>query len=232
MLKNLCERNPVITRRFIRLLGILTVFLFAHAVAYGQTRSENLPPVNAGLTGVHTVQILIAYQSKYGSTREYAQWIQHDLGGDIVNIEKENIPDLAGYDIIVIGGYVRAGKIVVSSFLQENWKVIKGKALVLFTTSGTPPHHPKIRTFYEKSLPDEIRQEILYFPLPGRMATTKLTWFDTLLVAIGKALEEDETLKRDMGKDFDGVRREHLVPLLEYLHDVKRLLAEEQGQHR
>jgi len=217
--------------RLIRLLFILIVWLFAHAVVYGQTRSESPSKINADLAGVNNIKILIAYQSKYGSTKQYAQWIQQDLGGDIVNVEREDIPDLVKYDIIVMGGYVRAGNIVTAPFFKKNWKTIKGKEIVLFTTSGTPPHHPKIQTVYEKSLPEEIRKEILYFPLPGRMITRKLTWFDTLLVAVGKALEEDETLKRNMGKDFDGVHREHLVPLLEYLHDVKRFLAEGQCQH-
>ncbi len=38
-------------------------------------------------------------------------------------------------------------------------------------------------------------------------------------------MEQDETLKKDMGKDFDGVHRENLLPLLEYLEEVKTTLA-------
>jgi hypothetical protein len=38
-------------------------------------------------------------------------------------------------------------------------------------------------------------------------------------------MEPDETLKKDMGKDFNGVQRENLLPLLEYLEDIKMFLA-------
>ena len=98
---------------------------------------------------------------------------------------------------------------------------MKGKKVILFTTSGTPPQHPKIQSIYEKSLLEEIRKEIKYFPLHGRISRENLTLFDKFLITIGKIMEQDETLKKDMGKDFDGVQRENLLPLLEYLEDVK-----------
>ena len=44
-------------------------------------------------------------------------------------------------------------------------------------------------------------------------------------MALGKIMEQDETLNKDMGKDFDGVQRENLLPLLEYLDDVKTIFT-------
>lgn len=102
---------------------------------------------------------------------------------------------------------------------------VEGKKVILFTTSGTPPQHPKIQSIYEKSLPEGIRKEIKYFPLHGRISGKDLTLFDKFLITIGKIMEQDETLKRDMGKDFDDVQRENLLPLLEYLEDVKTTLT-------
>ncbi len=101
---------------------------------------------------------------------------------------------------------------------------MKGKNVILFTTSGTPPRHPKLQSIYEKSLPEEIRKEIKYFPLHGRISVKDLTLFDQFLMAIGKIMEQDEELKKDMGKDFDGVRRENLLPLFQYLEDLQTTL--------
>ena len=42
------------------------------------------------------IKLLIAYQSKYGSTKQYAEWIQQGTGGDLVNVEDGDTPDLAG----------------------------------------------------------------------------------------------------------------------------------------
>jgi menaquinone-dependent protoporphyrinogen IX oxidase len=174
---------------------------------------------------VKNIKVLIAYQSKYGSTKQYAEWIHQKINGDLVHIENGDKPDLAEYDIIIIGGYVRTGNIVIAPFIKDHWSVIKGKKVILFTTSGTPPQHPKIQSIYEKSLPEEIRKEIKYFPLHGRISGKDLTFFDKFLITIGKLMEQDETLKKDMGKDFDGVQRENLLPLLEYLEEELALSA-------
>ncbi|HSW40737.1 MAG TPA: flavodoxin domain-containing protein, partial [Acidobacteriota bacterium] len=117
--------------------------------------------------------------------------------------------------------------IVIAPFIKDNWSVLKEKKVVLFTTSGTPPHHAKIRIIYEKSFPEEIRKKIKYFPLPGRISLKDLTFFDQRLMAIGKMMERDEDLKKDMGKDFDGVKRENLLPIFEYLNEIKVFLPAE-----
>jgi menaquinone-dependent protoporphyrinogen IX oxidase len=171
------------------------------------------------------IKVLIAYQSKYGSTKQYAEWIHQEMKGDLINIENGDKSDLARYDIIIIGGSVRVGNIVIAPFIKDHWSVMKGKKVILFTTSGTPPQHPKIQSIYEKSLPDEIRKEIIYFPLHGRISIENLTLLDKKLVAIGKMMEQDETLKNNMGKDFDGVQRENLLPLFEYLAVKTNLIS-------
>jgi menaquinone-dependent protoporphyrinogen IX oxidase len=209
----------------LNVLFILLLLLSANTIASGQVGSNDSSMIKNNRNAVKNIKILIAYQSKYGSTKQYAEWIQQGTEGDLVNIENEDKPDLARYDIMIIGGYVRAGNIVIAPFIKDHWSVMKGKEVILFTTSGTPPQHPKIQSIYEKSLPEEIRKEIKYFPLHGRISGKDLTFLDKFLITIGKIMEPDETLKKDMGKDFNGVQRENLLPLLEYLEDVKMILT-------
>jgi menaquinone-dependent protoporphyrinogen IX oxidase len=209
----------------LNVLFILLLLLSANTIASGQVGSNDSSMIKNNRNAVKDIKVLIAYQSKHGSTKQYAEWIQQDTEGDLVNIENEDKPDLARYDIMIIGGYVRAGNIVIAPFIKDHWSVLKGKEVILFTTSGTPPQHPKIQSIYEKSLPEEIRKEIKYFPLHGRISGKDLTFLDKFLITLGKIIEQDETLKKDMGKDFNGVQRENLLPLLEYLENVKMILT-------
>ena len=213
----------MIHRRLLNVLLILLILLSANTIASGQVGNDS-SMIKNNSNDIQSIKILIVYQSKYGSTKQYAEWIQQEIKGDLVNIENGDKPDLARYDIIIIGSSVRVGSIVIAPFIKDHWSVMKGKKVILFTTSATPPQHPKIQSIYEKSLPEEIRKEIKYFPLHGRISGKDLTFFDKFLIIIGKIMEQDETLKKDMGKDFDGVQRENLLPLLEYLEDVKTIL--------
>ena len=216
----------------LSLLCVLLLVLSASTIASCQAGSNRAAAIKDAGRRAENIKLLIAYQSKYGSTRQYAEWIQQDTKGDLVNVEDGDTPDLAGYDILIIGGYVRIGNIVIAPFIKNHWGDMKGKKVILFTTSSTPPRHPRIKSIYEKSLPEEIRKEITYFPLPGRISGKDLTLWDKLLIAVGKIVEQDETLKKDMGKDFDGVRRENLSPLLEYLEDVKKRSKNHSTQRR
>ena len=208
--------------RPFNVLFILFLLLSASTMASCQAGRSDFPVIKKDSgTNEKSIKVLIAYRSKYGSTKQYAEWIQQDTKGDLVNVENGDEPDLARYDILIIGGYVRTGKIVIAPFIKDHWSVMNGKEVILFTTSGTPPRHPKMQGIYEKSLPEEIRKEITYFPLPGRISGKDLTLWDKILIAIGRIVEQDETLKKDMGKDFDGVNRDNLLPLFEYLKDAK-----------
>ena len=215
----------MIHSRLLNVLFILLLLLSANTIASSQVGSNDSSMIKNNRNNSRNIKILIAYQSKYGSTKQYAEWIQQDTEGDLVSIENGDKPDLTRYDIIIIGGSVRVGNIVIAPFIKDHWSVMKEKRVILFTTSATPSQHPKIQSIYEKSLPEEIRKEIKYFPLHGRISGKDLTLFDKFLISIGKIMEQDETLKKDMGKDFHGVQRENLLPLLENLEDVKTIFT-------
>ena len=208
----------------MNILLILLLLLSANT-AFCQLGSNESSMIKNKINDIQNVKILITYQSKYGSTKQYAEWIQTESNGDLVNIENGDKSDIARYDIIIIGSSVRVGNIVIAPFIENHWSVMKEKKVILFTTSGTPPQHPKIHSIYEKSLPEEIRKEIKYFPLHGRISRENLTLWDKFLIAIGKIMEQDEILKKDMGRDFDGVQRENLLPLFEYLKEIKTTLS-------
>jgi menaquinone-dependent protoporphyrinogen IX oxidase len=48
------------------------------------------------------MKILVTYATRYGSTREYAEWIAADLGADIRPQEAVRAADLGAYDVIVV----------------------------------------------------------------------------------------------------------------------------------
>lgn len=60
------------------------------------------------------MKTLIAYASRYGTTRECARSIAEKIGGEtrLVDLRREGMPDLAGYDSVVVGGPIYGGKIV------------------------------------------------------------------------------------------------------------------------
>jgi len=204
-------------KQWYKLIVILFLALCACACMHTQMGDRSEIKKEAPLSKDSKSRVLIVYKSKYGSTKQYAQWINRDIPSDLVDAEKEDKPDFAVYDVIVFGGYIRMGRIGVAPLIVKNWGDIKAKKVVLFTSSGTPPGHPNIQKIYHSDLPEEIRREIKYFPLRGKMVSKDLSFLDQFLVAVGRIMERDESLRSLMNEDYDEVKQENLIPLLEYM---------------
>ena len=47
---------------------------------------------------------IILYQSKYGATKKYAQWLSEKTGFPCVGTKQASISDVREYDTILLGG--------------------------------------------------------------------------------------------------------------------------------
>lgn len=77
-------------------------------------------------------RIAVVYTSKYGTTRQYAQWIAEETGADLYEQDGCSVKDLADYDILVFGGAIHAGGILGIRWLQKNFKHLADKKIVTF----------------------------------------------------------------------------------------------------
>lgn len=166
---------------------------------------------------------LVTYESKYGSTQQYAEWIASEIGAETKRIPEVRSADLARYDRVVIGGYLHMGKIVGIDFLLQEWNVLQQKKVVLFTVSGAGPG-PAEERFYADNVPIDIRQRIAHFGLLGR--AMNLDMKDRFLVAVPRTMlflkycvnrTPENKAAYEGFKPFDGVRKENLDPLLAHL---------------
>lgn len=217
---------------FAKRMTILPVLLVLLIVSCSSAQAPAVPVYRDG--GVSAAppgpRAVVAYQSKYGSTRQYAEWISEELSCDLFDLGKDARPDYSRYEVIIFGGYFRMGGIPVASVIKDNWRNIRGKRVILFTASGTPPGHPGIRKAYGRSLPDEIGREIRHFPLRGRLLGKDVGFFDSILVSIGRMVEKDEALRAFMSGDFDGVRRENIRPLIDYVREIGKQPVVDNGK--
>jgi menaquinone-dependent protoporphyrinogen IX oxidase len=170
------------------------------------------------------MRTLVVYQSKYGSTKQYATWISERLSADLRHVREVEVRTLDAYDTIVFGSYLHVGKIVDIDFVLKNWPILSKKRFALFTVSAAPPESADVGSAYEKNIPEDIRKSLRYFPLWGRVA--KLDIVDRLLISFPKtilyiqyALTRDKKYKRmaDGMRDMDHVKIENIKEIIDHL---------------
>ena len=120
---------------------------------------------------------IVIYKSKYGSTKQYAEWIAEALGCEAKEHKSIKADDLMNYDTIIYGGGLYAEIIAGVSLITKNFEKLKGKKLIVYTTGITPLD---VREYYdhevvEKNFTPEMLEHIKIFNFLGKMVLSELT---------------------------------------------------------
>jgi len=101
------------------------------------------------------MKTIILYATKYGATAEIARRLGEQLGGAVLHDLKQSVPDLSGFDRIIIGSSVYAGSIrkEAKNFMTKNADLLTKKPLGLFLSSLSGEGD-----FFDKNFPAHVLQ--------------------------------------------------------------------------
>ena len=103
------------------------------------------------------MKILIAYSSKSGTTRECAEELAKKLYPKTPTLADLDggFPDMTDYELVIIGGYVRMGKISKSAvrYIKENEAVLGETMHAFFICCGQPE---STDYYFKKSIPAHL----------------------------------------------------------------------------
>lgn len=151
------------------------------------------------------MKAIVVYYSRYGSTRQYAEWIGAAIGAEVVELKQAKGLDLAAYDAVVFGCPFYAGRLKIAGLVQEWAPRLVGRRLAFFAVTARPPGDRRIVTDFERAVPEDVRRNIRFFALPGRLVLSKMSLLERAVMKLMKAA------------DFDRVRQDEITPLVEYL---------------
>lgn len=144
------------------------------------------------------MKILIAYGTKYGTTRKAAEEISKRLPGevDLVDLKEDNEPDVCTYDAILIGASVYGGNIQseVRSFFDKQKHNLIVRPYGLFIAAGNNLEVERnYRVYVGKTIYDhaKIREYIGY-----SYDFSKMNFFEkTIIKKVAKVKENTEKLE-------------------------------------
>ena len=81
---------------------------------------------------------VILYQSKYGATKRYAEWLSEETGFQCIETKKADINEIISYDSIILGGGIYASGIAGLPFLKKNINKLTDKKIIVFCCGASP----------------------------------------------------------------------------------------------
>lgn len=169
---------------------------------------------------------IILYQSKYGATRKYAQWLQEATGYDCMLTKEADVRQLAGYDTIILGGGVYASGIAGLSFLKKNIDRLNSKKLAVFCVGASPYDEDAFQQIRKLHFKDKLSGVPLYY-CRGKWDEEAMSFKDrTLCRMLQKAIAKKDpdtyepwqkALMCAVGQKCDWTEKCYLEPLLAFV---------------
>lgn len=175
------------------------------------------------------MKTLVIYKSKYGSTKQYAQWIAEELGCEAVDAKSVKPSDLEKYDNIVYGGGLYAETINGVSLITKNIDTLRDKRIAVYTTGLTPTD---CRDYYDKLIIERnfkfgVPQNVKVFNFVGKMIVSELSVVHRTAINMLKKMMSAKENPTDMerllvelcDKDGDFTERAAISDLVAYIRE-------------
>ena len=179
---------------------------------------------------------IILYQSKYGSTKKYAEWLVEETGYDCVEAKNAKVADLKNYDVIIFGGGVYASGIAGLQFLKKNIGQLADKKIAVFAVGASPYDEKAIMQIRDMHFKDALHNIPLFY-CRGAWDEEKMKFADrTLCKMLQKAVAKQNSDEYDpwqkallcaVGKKCDWTDKNYLETLIKYINESAGLLGRE-----
>lgn len=176
--------------------------------------------------------VLVCYESQYGYSQKYAQWIAKELGGRALPVSQAGERDIQDADLVVVGGGLYAGKVGGASFVKRKEAVLKGKLAALFTVGLSPTDKEEVFSpLMEKNFAPQILANVKVYHLRGGMDYQKLKWMHRMMMkmlvhmlrkkAPSERTRDDQGLLDSYGKAEDFSDPASVAPLVAYVKSLR-----------
>ncbi len=170
-------------------------------------------------------RVLVAYQTKYGTTKTYAEWIAEETGADLIEAKQIKLDRLLNYDTIVYCGALYAGGMLGFSRIRKHYAALEGKRLIVVAVGATLQKEMALEEVKSGNFTPEMRGRVPLFLLRGGLDYKKMSAVDRVLMSLLVASirrKDTQTLDVDskgiLGsykKTVSFVNRQQIAPVVE-----------------
>lgn len=180
-------------------------------------------------------KIAVVFQSKYGTTKKYAEWIAKELSATIFERHSVKVDELEDYDTIIYGGGLYAGGVSGIDLIKKNFEKLNDKNIILFTCGLADPTDKEntdgIKKGLKKILTSQMQEKIKMFHLRGGIDYSKLGFVHKAMMAMLHRMmtkkdyntlrNEDKEMIKTYGTVVDFTDQSTIIPIIEYVRGIR-----------
>lgn len=170
-------------------------------------------------------KVAVIYQSNYGATKQYAEWIATELGADLLERKMVNKELLTTYAGIIYGGGLYASGIIGAELVADN----PCHHLIVFTVGLADPMQTDYTQIMRRTFRNKERQPQREFHFRGAIDYAKLGLVHRNLMRVLKRIiaskqpaeltPENQAFLATYGQQVDFKDRATIQPLVAYVRE-------------
>ncbi len=166
------------------------------------------------------MKAVVIYKSKTGFAARYAKWIALKLGAEAVSYDRRRTVDLDGYDAVIFGCGIYAGRLNGANWFKKVLPSLSGKKLAAFAVGANPPESGMGQKAVEGAFPRERFGRVKTFYFQGGLDYEHMNAKDRFLMkglqTVLKKSGKQEALKV-ISKSFDACAEDTVQPLVDFI---------------
>lgn len=169
--------------------------------------------------------IAIIYKSKYGTTKQYAEWIAEALDAKLMEASSVSPAQLESFDAVIYGGGLYAGGISGIKLITKN----PCKLLTVFTVGIADPKITDYSIILNKNLPKELLAKTKIFHLRGGINYEKSGFIHKGMMSMLKSMlekkaeseltDDDRALLATYGSKVDYTDKSAIQPIVAFVKE-------------
>lgn len=178
--------------------------------------------------------IVVVYQSKYGSTKKYAQWIAEELSCELFDRKSITVADLEQYNTVIYGGWLYGGIASGIRLVTKSFDKFSNKNVILFTCWLANPNEKsntdRIKKSLNKVLSPKMQEIIKVFHFHGGIDYSKLGIIHKTMMAIVHNIiakksynilsNGEKQILDTYGKVTDFTDKSAIMPIVKYVSEL------------
>lgn len=130
----------------------------------------------------------VVYYSKYGSTKQYAEWLAEELDADLYTLKEAVKCDFSQYNEVLIGSGVYAGVLKIRKNLIEMIKNTSDARIYAFGVGATPPSEELVNEIANATFKNNKNKIEKLYMFRGKFDYSALSMEDKLIMGAYKAV--------------------------------------------
>jgi menaquinone-dependent protoporphyrinogen IX oxidase len=169
----------------------------------------------------------VIYQSKYGSTQKYAEWIAEDAGASLYRLPDVSPVTLKQYSTLVFGGGLYASKMQGAAFIKSCLPLLPDQKILVFFVGARPETPEMLQAVIDRNFDAAAQKRLHFFYLRGALRVETLAPKHRFTLSMLNRMTANKKLPKDasyskglpvsLDTDIDYVSREAIAPILSHM---------------